>query len=112
MYEQMARKGGFEFIDRMDLEPLSDDAMPIRIFAPDISVAIICVDNSMEASEEEKGALFSLYKECLQQTHANEYAFPFCDTHVGNVRPLFSFFWRLPFDITMLVRTEKKGNLA
>ena len=50
MYEQMARKGGFEFIDRMDLEPLSDDAMPIRIFAPDISVAIICVDNSMEAS--------------------------------------------------------------
>lgn len=110
MYEQMAQKGGFKFIDRMDLEPLSDNTMPVRIFAPDISVAIVCADNSIEVTEEEKGALFSLYKECLRQTHANEYACPFCDVHVEDIRPLFSFFRRLPFDVTILVCTKKRGD--
>lgn len=80
-----------------DMKELSDDTS-IHIFGPDISAAVVCMD-AVFMREGEKEALLNLYHECVKRMCEIEYANPYFETELKNIRPIINYFGRLPFTV-------------
>lgn len=97
----------YESLKSIRLENISDfpDDTSINIFSPDISASFVCMD-MVPTQEEEKTTLLNLYRECIKRMCEIEYANPYFETELKNVRPIINYFKRLPFTVEFYICTK------